>query len=405
MRRTSLVLIALLVVATITVGAFYSRRGEAAAVLTTGAVTRGPIVTVVSATGTLQPVVTVQVGSQVSGIIQSLAADYNSIVRKGQVLARLDPSTFASALEQARANLAGAQADAERLRVARTAADTALTRARELSARQLLPAADLQAAETESRVAAAQVVAAEAKVKQAKSAVETAQVNLAKTVITSPIEGVVTARNVDVGQTVAASFSAPTLFIIAADLTKMQLSASIDESDVGSVAPGQPVTFHVDAYPDETFTGTLAQVRLDPTTTNNVVTYAAIIDAPNRQLKLKPGMTATATIEVARRDAVLRVPAAALRYKPDEAVLAAYGGAARPTGKSPIVWVKTGETIAPVPVNTGASDGTYTEVIGTPFGEGTEVVTRATAATAAATPAAAATNNPLMPSRPGARGR
>ncbi len=395
----------LIATATITVGAFYARRGDAPPALTTAAVTRGPIVSVVSATGTLQPVTTVQVGTQVSGIIESLSADFNSIVRRGQVLARLDQSTFMSAVEQARASLAGAQADLERLEVARTAAGAALARARELSSRQLLSAVDLQSALTESRSAAAQVVGAAAKVQQAKSAVQTAEVNLAKTVIASPIDGVVTARNVDVGQTVAASLSAPTLFVIAADLAKMQLSASIDESDLGQVARGQQVTFRVDAYPNQAFTGTLSQVRLNPTTTNNVVTYAAIIDAPNPELKLKPGMTATATIEVARRDDVLRVPAAALRFKPDAAVLAEYApGTAVPGGSAgKTVWVKSGSTIAPVAVKTGASDGTYIEVSGRSLGEGAEVVTRAVAPTASASPAPAATGNPLLPTRPGPR--
>jgi HlyD family secretion protein len=285
--------------------------------------------------------------------------------------------------------------------VAKTAADAALARARELAARQLIPAQDLQTAETDSRTAAAQVTAAAAKVAQATSAVESAQVNLAKTIITSPIDGVVTARNVDVGQTVAASFSAPTLFVIAADLAKMQVNASVDESDVGQVAAGQPVTFHVDAYPNDTFAGTVSQVRLDPTTTNNVVVYSAIIDAPNPGLKLKPGMTANATIEVARRDDVLRVPAAALRFKPDTTVLAQYaGGASAPAGPAGrTVWVLNGAAIAPVTVKPGATDGTNTEIAGGALAEGALVVTRAALATSPATPASAASNNPLLPSR------
>ena len=384
------------------VGAWYSRRDDPAVTLTTAAVTRGSIVSAVSATGTLQPVTTVQVGTQVSGIIESLSADFNSMVRKGQVLAKLDQSTYASSLEQARASLVNAEAEAERLRVAKTAADSALARARELSARQLIPAQDLQTAENDTRTAAAQVTAADAKVRQAKSAVDSAQVNLAKTVIASPIDGVVTARNVDVGQTVAASFSAPTLFVIAADLSKMQVNANIDESDVGQVLPGQAVTFHVDAYPNDTFTGTVSQVRLDPTTTNNVVVYSAIIDAPNPQLTLKPGMTASATIEVARRDDVLRVPAAALRFKPDASVLAQYaGGAAAPSAPAgTTLWIKNGATIAPVTVRAGASDGANTEVTGSSLSEGAQVVTRAASASASSTPASASANNPLLPSRP-----
>jgi len=394
--------VALAATATISVGAYYSRRSEPAAALTTAAVTRGSIVSIVSATGTVQPVTSVQVGSQVSGIIESLTADFNSIVHKGQVVAKLDQSTFVSSLEQAQASLVNAQAEADRLRVAKASAAAALARAQELSSRELIPAQDLQSAQTDARSAAAQVTAADAKATQAKSAVESAQVNLAKTVIASPIDGVVTARNVDVGQTVSASFSAPTLFVIAADLSKMQVNANVDESDVGQVAAGDPVTFHVDAFPNDTFTGTVSQVRLDPATTNNVVVYAAIIDAPNPGLKLKPGMTANASIEVARRDGVLRVPAAALRFRPDTTVLAQYGGASAPStaaGKS--VWVLNGNTLAAVPVQSGATDGTYTEVTGDAVREGALVVTRAaSASSSSATPASTSSNNPLLPSRP-----
>ena len=405
MRHRTLLLVALIVAATISVGAYYSRRGEAAIALTTDAAARGDIVTAIQSTGTLEAVTTVQVGSQVSGIIEALNADFNSMVRKGQVLAKLDQSTFASALEQAQASLVSAEAETDRLRVARQAADVALTRARELASKQLLPAADLQTAETNARSAAAMVVGAEAKVKQARSAVDQARVSLEKTVIASPIDGVVTARNVDVGQTVAASFSAPTLFVIAADLSDMQVNASIDESDVGQVRAGQPVTFRVDAYPSETFEGRVRQVRLDPATVQNVVTYSTIIDAPNPKLLLKPGMTANVTIEVARRDGVIRVANAALRFRPDADTLAKYApGAASPSSsaKAPTVWVSTGAAISPVAVRLGASDGSHTEVIDPPFGEGTLLVTRAASATAASKPSTpSASGNPLMPTRPG----
>ena len=401
MKRTTLALIALIVATTISVGAYYSRRGDGGPALTTEAAARGNIVNVVSATGTLQAVTTVQVGSQISGTIEALYADFNSLVRKGQVLARLDQSTYLTAVEQAKASLQSAEADLERLRVAQQAADAALTRARELSSRQLLPAADLQTAEAASRSAAAQVVGGDAKVVQARAAVRTAEVNLAKTVIASPIDGVVIARNVDVGQTVSASMSAPTIFIIAADLSRMQVNASIDESDLGQIAAGQDVTFRVDAYPTETFRGTVSQVRLDPATVSNVVTYATIIDAPNARLLLKPGMTATVTIEVARRDGVLRVPTSALRFKPDADVLARFGGETAKSAvpaKTPTVWLSNGTTISPVAVTPGATDGTHTEILDAPFAEGAQVVTRATSAsasTAAAKPAA--TGNPLMP--------
>jgi len=406
MKRKSLALLTIILAATISLGAYYSRRGDEAPVLTTDAATTGSIVSVISATGTLQAVTTVQVGSQVSGIVESLRADFNQLVKKGEVLATLDQSDYNSALEQARASLAGAQAEAERLRVAQTAAAMALTRARELTAKQLLPAVELESAETASRTAAANVIGADAKIKQARSSVQTAQVNLAKTVIQSPIDGVVIARNVDVGQTVSASMSAPTLFVIAADLSQMQLNTSIDESDLGNVQADQPVTFRVDAYPSETFRGRVSQVRLNPTTVQNVVTYAAIIDAPNPALKLKPGMTANVTIEVARRDEVLRVPAAALRFKPDAAVLARFGaGAKAPAGRSATVWVSNGTTIAPVAVTTGASDGAQTEIVKGALAPGALVVTRATStATSTTARASTATGNPLMPAQRGPGG-
>ena len=398
MKRKVLTLAALVAVATITLGAFYARHEDDAPTFTTEAISRGDIVNVVSSSGTLQAVTMVQVGSQVSGTVEALQADFNSMVRQGQVLARLDQSNFASAVEQARASLVNAEAEVERLRVARDAADSALARAKELTERQLLPAADLQTADSASRSAAAQVVGAQARLVQARAAVDAANVNLAKTVIRSPIDGVVIARNVDVGQTVAASMSAPTLFVIAADLSQMQVNASIDESDLGQVAADQTVTFRVDAYPSETFRGKVSQVRLNPTTVNNVVTYAAIIDAPNPELKLKPGMTATVTIEVARREDVLRVPTAALRFKPAADVLARQGVSA-PAGKPPTVWVSTKGQLSPAAVKVGASDATFTELLSPELAEGTQVVTRAVTAASSTTPATA-NNNPLLPSRP-----
>jgi HlyD family secretion protein len=407
MKRKTLALLALVVAATITVGAFYTRRGDDAPAFMTDVVSRGDIVNVVSSTGTLQAVTTVEVGSQVSGTIESLHADFNSIVKKGQLLAKLDQSTFVTAVEQAKASLVNAEAEVERLRVGQGAAESALSRARDLASRQLIAAADLQTAETAAASARAQVVGAEAKVVQARSAVKTAQVNLDKTIIRSPIDGVVIARNVDVGQTVAASLSAPTLFLIAADLSDMQVNASIDESDVGQIHDGQPVTFRVDAYPNDTFEGAVSQVRLNPTTANNVVTYAAIINARNDALKLKPGMTANVTIEVARRDDVLRVPTAALRFKPDAKTLASAGVAAPSTtstsSKSPMVWVSENGRLTAVPVRIGAADATHTELVNPPIGEGALVVTRMASTAAAPSTPSSSNGNPLMPSRPGPR--
>lgn len=301
-------------------------------VVTTAAITRGDIADRVGATGTLQAVTTVQVGTQVSGTIQSLHADFNSLVRKGQVIARLDPSLFQTQIEQARANLIRAQAEVERLRVGLDDARTKLTRARELSARQLLPRSDLDTAEVSVRSAEAQLRSAEAQVTQAQASLNQNQVNLEHTVIRAPIDGLVISRNVDVGQTVAASMQAPTLFVLAADLTKMQVLANLDESDVGRIRPGQAVSFRVDAFPSEEFTGTVGQVRLQPIVQQNVVTYATVIDVPNPDLKLKPGMTANVNVEIARRRSVLRVPNTALRFRPTAEILAALGQIA-PAGR------------------------------------------------------------------------
>jgi HlyD family secretion protein len=291
----------------------------------TAVVTRGDIADTVGATGTLQAVTTVQVGTQVSGTIQELYADFNSLVRKGQVLARLDPSLFSTQIEQARANLIRAQADLERLKVALDDARTKLARARELSDRQLIPKSELETADVNVRSAEAQLRSSQAQVTQAQASLNQNEVNLAHTVIGAPIDGLVISRNVDVGQTVAASMSAPTLFVLAADLAKMQVVANLDESDVGRIRPGQRVMFRVDAYPAEDFVGSVSQVRLQPIVQQNVVTYATVIDVPNPDLKLKPGMTANVSVEIARRSNVLRVPNTALRFRPTNEIFAALG--------------------------------------------------------------------------------
>ena len=325
MKRKLSLTLAIVTVTGLSAAAMFARRGNDAPAVTTDVVSRGTILTTVTASGTLEAVDTVQVGTQVSGSIQSLGADFNSIVKKGQVLARLDPSVIQAEIERAKANLLGAEADVERLEVQLSDAETKLNRATELAARQLIATSDLEAAQLTRRTTEAQIKSASAQVTQARATLAQSQVNLQKTVITSPIDGIVISRAVDVGQTVAASLQAPTLFTIAADLKEMQLKASIDESDLGNIKEGQPVTFRVDAYPNDVFRGTVRQVRLNPVLVSNVVTYAAIVSAPNAQLKLKPGMTATLTVEVTRRDNVLRVPNAALRFKPSAAVVAALG--------------------------------------------------------------------------------
>jgi HlyD family secretion protein len=337
---------ALLIIAAIGAGAgaYYMKRNGADVTVNTAPVTRGDIVDTVGATGTLQAVTTVQVGSQVSGNIQWLGADFNSIVHKGQVIARLDPSLFQAQVEQAKANLAQAQAnlaraqsDLERTKVQLADAQQKYTRARELAARSLLPQSDLDSAKVAVDSAQASLASQEATVKQTQAAVAQSQatlnqnqVNLDHTIITAPIDGIVTQRSVDAGQTVAASLQSPTLFIIAADLTRMQVNANIDEADVGRIRPGQHVTFRVDAYPTEQFEGTVAQIRLQPTVVQNVTTYGTVIDVPNQQLKLKPGMTANVKVEVAKRSDVLRVPNNALRFRPTAEVFAALNQAPPP---------------------------------------------------------------------------
>ena len=317
--------------ATMTAYGFYGTRAiEIMPNVRTVAVTEGDIVDTIGATGALEAVTTVQVGSQVSGIIQELYVDFNSIVREGDVIMRLDPSLFETQLEQVRANLLRSEAEVERSAVGVDDAVAQLRRARELAAGDLISETELEAATVTLRSAEAQLKSAEAQVRQSKAALRMNEVNLEHTVIRAPIDGIVTTRLVDIGQTVAASFQAPELFVIAADLTKMRVVANIDESDVGRIRPNQWVTFTVDAYPAEEFEGTVSQIRLEPIVTQNVVTYATVIDAPNPELKLKPGMTATVTVEVARRENVVRIPNAALRFRPTPAMFEALGQAAPP---------------------------------------------------------------------------
>ncbi len=258
------------------------------------------------------------VGTQVSGVVQELYADFNSIVRKGQVIARLDPSIIQTQIEQQKANVIRAEAEVERLKVGLKDAEQKFERAKQMMARELIPRTEYESAELAVKNNDAQIRSAEASLTQARANLNQANVNLGYTVITSPIDGIVISRNVDPGQTVASSMNAPTLFVIAADLSKMQVLANIDEADVGRMRPGQHVSFRVDAYPTEQFAGVVDQVRLQPTVVQNVVVYSTVIEVPNPQLKLKPGMTANVSIEIARRTNVLRVPTSALRFRPTE---------------------------------------------------------------------------------------
>jgi len=315
----------LLLIPVLLAGGFFLLRGRGEATqFTTGAIDRGDVVQVVGATGILEAVRTVQLGSQVSGTIKSLHADFNSTVTKGQVVARLDPSIFDARLGQAQANLLAAKANVERARSTVEDMRQKYARAKELAAEKLLPTTELETAKANYDGAVAQVKASEAAESQSQASVNQAKLDLSHTIIDTPIDGVVISRNVDVGQTVAASFQAPVLFVIANDLAQMRVNAAVDEADVGRVREGQEVVFHVDAFPEREFKGVIEQVRLNPTTVSNVVSYNTIVAVDNRELLLRPGMTATVSIVVRKAENALRLPAAALRFRPE--------GFQRPTG-------------------------------------------------------------------------
>lgn len=311
-----IIVIVVLVAVGVGAGAFYMRRNGPEPKVDTLQITRGDIADVVPATGTLEAVTTVNVGTQVSGMVEDLYADYNSIVKKGQVIARLDPSLIQTQLEVQRANVVRAEADLDRLKVNLADSRRKLDQAKQMWDKQLIPRDQLDTADLNVKNAESQIKSSDAGLVQARANLNTQQVNLGHTIIKSPIDGIVISRSVEPGQTVAASMNAPTLYIIAEDLAEMQVIANIDESEVGRVRQGQLVTFRVDAYPNDVFRGTVAQVRLQPLTVQNVVTYSTVIAVPNPELKLKPGMTANVTVEIARRNNVLRVPAAALRFRP-----------------------------------------------------------------------------------------
>jgi len=322
MKKLILTLIVLAVIGGGTY-AYYKNKAVPEPKISTLELTRGDVVEAVQATGTLQAVKTVNVGTQVSGVVQNLYADFNDIVKKGQVIARLDPSLINVAIEQREASVTRANADLERLRVSLVDAERKLEQAKQMWDKQLIPRDQLETADLNVKTMKSQIKSSEAGLIQAQADLNTQKVNLGHTVITAPIDGVVIQRSVDEGQTVQASMNAPTLYLIAEDLSKMQVLANIDEAEIGKVRTGQPVTFDVDAYPGEIFTGTVSQIRLQPATVQNVVSYSTVIDVPNPNFKLKPGMTATTVIEVARRNDVLRAPAAALRFRPTNDMFAA----------------------------------------------------------------------------------
>lgn len=332
----------------------------------------GSIESNVSATGTVNAVTTVQVGSQVSGTIKELHADFNSVVKKDQVIAMLDQKTFAAQRDQAKANLTNAKANVEKANADLLDKKQKLNRLSKLFKEGLAPQSDRDSAEAGYLSAAAQVKSAEAQVEQQKATLELADVNLEYTIIKSPVDGIVISRNVDTGQTVAASFQTPTLFTIAKDLTKMQVDTSVDEADIGTVKLGQDAKFTVDAFPESVFNGVVSQVRNAPIIVQNVVTYDVIIEVANKELKLKPGMTANVFIVTARKDGALKVPNAALRFKPQEQEGAEQKPAKQEKGSR--VWMLSGSQIKPVSVKTGVSDGAFVEIREGDIKEGDEVV-------------------------------
>jgi HlyD family secretion protein len=396
-------------------------------------VDRGDVSVTISATGTLSAVTTVQVGSQVSGTISKLYADFNSVVKKGQLLAQLDPTFLQASVNEARANLDRAKAQVDD-------AQRTMTRTSALFAKELVSQSDMDVATTALQTA-------KASFKQNQAALDRAEVNLHYATITAPISGMVISRNVDVGQTVAASLSAPTLFTIANDMRKMQVQASVDEADIGNVTIGQDVTFRVDAYPDREFHGSVSQVRLAPVVTQNVVTYSVIIDVNNPDMKLMPGMTATVSIEVASREGVLRVPLLAVRFTPPDVPKEAFprppreamqGGAGtdsartadRPRGERRMwgrggrrdssasadpqpeadrrsqmmrrlinkarVWVLADGVPRPVMVTRGLQNTRYVEVLDSDLKEGDEIIIGASGGPQQAL-GSAAQNNPFQP--------
>ncbi len=333
-------------------------------------VRRGPISAVVSATGTLNPINTVLVGSQVSGTIQHLFADFNDQVEEGQVIARIDPALFIARRAEAEATLKSAQAERDKASVGVENTKREYDRQAGLYKKKLVAESVLDAARFAYRSAQMEHAVRVASVAQARAVLEREQVNLDYTAIYAPIDGVVISRSVDVGQTVAASLQAPTLFTIAKDLTRMQVEADVDEAFIGEVADGQPVRFTVFAYPRRVFTGSVAQVRLEPKVEAGVVKYNCIIHVDNTDLALKPGMTATVSIEVAHREEALTVPDAALRYVPPWTQEELDRVRAGVESGQAVLWRVDGERLAPITVSIGIIGEKLTEIEGPGVADG-----------------------------------
>ena len=358
-KKKTLVIVAVAAIAALAVWLLSGGKKEEKITFDTAAVAPANIMNSITATGTIEPVTSVTVGTQVSGIVSKLFVDYNSVVKKGQVIAELDKTNLMSQLNTAKTQLATAQSQLNY--------QTAnYKRYKTLFEKGLVAADDFDNAKLSYTQAKEQVASA-------KEEVQRAQTNLGYATITSPIDGVVLSKSVEEGQTVAASFSTPELFTIAQDLTNMQVVADVDEADIGDVKEGERVTFTVDAYPDDTFEGEVKQVRQEATTTNNVVTYEVVISAPNADLKLKPGLTANVTIYTAERKGVLSVPSKALRFTPQKETVGKMKIVDVANAKNK-VWTIKGNSIVAHKVNIGMTDGTNTQIVGG-IAEGTKVVT------------------------------
>lgn len=358
-KKKLLVIAAVAAIAALAVWLLSGGKKEEKITFDTAAVAPANIMNSITATGTIEPVTSVTVGTQVSGIVSKLFVDYNSVVKKGQVIAELDKTNLMSQLNTAKTQLATAQSQLNY--------QTAnYKRYKTLFEKGLVAADDFDNAKLSYTQAKEQVVSA-------KEEVQRAQTNLGYATITSPIDGVVLSKSVEEGQTVAASFSTPELFTIAQDLTNMQVVADVDEADIGDVKEGERVTFTVDAYPDDTFKGEVKQVRQEATTTNNVVTYEVVISAPNADLKLKPGLTANVTIYTAERKGVLSVPSKALRFTPQKETVGKMKIVDAANAKNK-VWTIEGNSIVAHKVNIGMTDGTNTQIVGG-IAEGTKVIT------------------------------
>lgn len=358
-KKKALVIAAVAAIAALAVWLLSGGKKEEKITFDTAAVAPANIMNSITATGTIEPVTSVTVGTQVSGIVSKLFVDYNSVVKKGQVIAELDKTNLMSQLNTAKTQLATAQSQLNY--------QTAnYKRYKTLFEKGLVAADDFDNAKLSYTQAKEQVASA-------KEEVQRAQTNLGYATITSPIDGVVLSKSVEEGQTVAASFSTPELFTIAQDLTNMQVVADVDEADIGDVKEGERVTFTVDAYPDDTFEGEVKQVRQEATTTNNVVTYEVVISAPNADLKLKPGLTANVTIYTAERKGVLSVPSKALRFTPQKETVGKMKIVDTANAKNK-VWTIEGNSIVAHKVNIGMTDGTNTQIVGG-IAEGTKVIT------------------------------